>query len=140
MGNIDEFERVMELSILLGYTWTKLGVDTPLIVGRFKINFCDIDWTNQDDDIALRSALILLLHRTLLALSNDAIIHGHWLQVAENLAVFDLYPWSTLVWTATYRSIVNNMKARTSRLQINPTNVHPPNNDSWIMRGFIIAF
>lgn len=128
MGNIDEFERVVQLSILLGYTWTKL--DTPLMVGRFKIKFCDIDWTNQDDNIAQRSALILLLHRTLLALSDDAIIHGHWLQVAENLAVFDLYPWSTLVWTVTYQSIVNNMEVRTSHLQINLTNVHPPNNDS----------
>lgn len=128
MGNIDEFERVVQLSILLGYTWTKL--DTPLMVGRFKIKFCDIDWTNQDDNIAQRSALILLLHRTLLALSDDAIIHGHWLQVAENLAVFDLYPWSTLVWTVTYQSIVNNMEVRTSHLRINLTNVHPPNNDS----------
>lgn len=128
MGNINEFERVVELSILLRYTWTKL--DTPLMVGWFKINFCDIDWTSQDDDIAQWSALILLLNRTLVALSDDAIIHGHWLQVAENLAVFDLYPWSTLVWTATYRSIVNNMEVRTSRLRINLTNVHPPNNDS----------
>ncbi|KAL9462655.1 hypothetical protein AB3S75_000624 [Citrus x aurantiifolia] len=103
-------------SLPLTLSWTELTSHDCVTVGKLHEYFVRKMWVNEDDSVSIRFAILLLLSRTLLGLTNDDIVDNLWFRLAENVNVFQSYPWGNLVWQAIFTSIVNNINTNAADL------------------------
>lgn len=119
--------------------WTNLGMDRPVTLVEFEDEFSTIDWSAEKDEIAVRFAMVLFLHRTLLGLPDEAIIDTEWLRLAQDIGMFNNYPWGLLVWEPTYDSIVLIMNSWATQNVRCKTTMLRPANHTFVLRGFAFA-
>lgn len=107
MGPHAEVANIVNMLLLSTLSWTDFSVHDPVTMGKLQEHFVRKNSLNDDDSVPVRFALLLLLSRTLLSLVDDDIVENSWLRLAENVNVFQSYPWGNLVRQATFSSIVN---------------------------------
>lgn len=75
----------------------------------------------------------------MLGLPDEAIIDTQWLRLAQDIGMFNNYPWGLLVWEATYDSIVLIVNSWATQNVRSKTTMLRPANHTFVLRGFAFA-
>lgn len=70
----------------------QLGDKSYITLGEFQKQFTNRLWAGEGDEDQVWFALILLLLKVLLGCPDKIMVDCKWLQLAEDLPLFDKYP------------------------------------------------
>lgn len=115
---------------------------------RFKLRevdhiYAQLDFNQIDDTDAVKLSLYYLVDRCLLARPGHYHADIWLLRIVDDLTAFNQYPWGTIVWRYTYRSVSRIMRGQVALHQKMLATARPnakPHINRYNVEGFSIAF
>ena len=89
--------------------FTKSG---PISYNDFRDKFRGTVWEEEDDEMTVKMSLLYCLYLFLLGNDKRKVLDDEVLELVENLALFNAYPWGHRIWNMTFDSLNGALKGR----------------------------